>query len=108
MPLYESAWRAVRDPATAELQWTRVTLGPGISVTGCTGTGAGTCGLGNYTFETSVTDSTFSGNGMDVVDCGGFAVFEDNTWGTGGPGIEGTGIGEPSGDTFGFSMPGGD
>ncbi len=68
-------------------------LGPGNCLVSCTGVGSGRCGLGNWTLGTAVTDSTFSGNGADVVDTGGFDTFTGNTWGTGGPGWAGDGSG---------------
>ena len=66
----------------------------------CTGTASGTCGLGNWTVGTSVDGSTFTGNGVDVVDGADFAGFVDNTYETGGPGFRGTGLGGDTGDVY--------
>jgi hypothetical protein len=70
--------------------------GDGIVLDGCTATGAGSCGLGNWTEGTEVTDSAFLGNGVDVVDGFGFEVFDGNDWISGGPGWTGTIPGAPS------------
>jgi len=80
--------------------------GPGNEVVGCSGTGAGTCGLGNWTTGTDVTGSTFTDNGVDVVDGGGFDQFEGNTYDTGGPGFQGSGNGNDTPD-FGTGWMGG-
>lgn len=83
-------------------------LGPGNTVRDCSCTGAGTCGIGNWTLGTTVTDSAFTGNGVDVVDGGGFDRFDGNTWNTGGPGFTGTGNGAftPDFGTNEFSLGG--
>jgi hypothetical protein len=70
------------------------------SIVRCTGTGAGTCGLGNWAPSTSVTDSVFTDNGVDVVDGGGFGTFDGNTWETGGPGYVGSGNGATAPDVW--------
>jgi hypothetical protein len=80
-------------------------MGPGNEILACTGTGAGTCGLGNWTIGTSVTGSTFTGNGVDVVDGAGFEAFEGNTYGTGGPGFAGSGGGQEATDVFNVFDP---
>ena len=90
-------------------EWMPVALGDGNVLDGCTGTGAGTCGLGNWTVGTEVTGSTFEGNGVDIVSGFDFPLFSGNSWNTGGPGYEGSGNGDETSDTFGpFSTWGGD
>ncbi len=68
-------------------------LGPGNELLNCSANGSGRCGLGNWTLGTCVTGSTFYGNGADIVDTGGFDVFTDNRYITGGPGFTGGGTG---------------
>jgi hypothetical protein len=65
----------------------------GNTLLGCTGTGAVGCGLANWAGSTDVTDSSFEGNGVDVVDGTGFDAFDGNTWHSGGPGY----VGNPNG-----------
>ncbi len=64
----------------------------GNTVVGCASTGAGSCGLGNWTRFTSVTDCTFTGNVVDVVSDEPFAEFSGNVWSSGGPEFDGTGF----------------
>jgi hypothetical protein len=57
----------------------------GNEVDGCDVTGCGGCGMVNLTEDTSVTDSTFLGNGTDLVNGGTLSVFERNEFATGCP-----------------------
>jgi len=98
----------VMDPDTGAWFWKRSCLGPGNDVVACIGTGAGTCGLGNWTLGTGVTDSVFVDNGVDVVSGEDFDVFDGNTWQSGGPDFEGTGQGRFTDDTWTPFFVGGD
>jgi len=91
----------VVDPETGVGTWESYVLGPGNEVSGCAGNAATGCGLGNWTSGTSVTDSDFTDNGVDVVDGSGFDVFDGNTFVTGGPGYAGSGNGADLPDVWG-------
>ncbi len=56
--------------------------GAGNAVDGCSATGCASCGLGNWGTDTSVTGSTFLGNGVDFINGGTLTVFEGNVFET--------------------------
>lgn len=72
---------------------TAAPFGPGNEIVRCRATDAGRCGLGNWTVGTCVTDSTFTGNTVDVVNGGEVDIFTGNDWRTGGPDFVGSGDG---------------
>lgn len=96
----------VEDPFTGAWDLRAVPLGPGNRIQDCTGTGAGTCGLGNGTLGTVVTGCVFTGNGIDVIAVLDFEEFAGNTWTTGGPSYRGTGEITDNHDLSGSDLPG--